>query len=103
MEKRRRDPALGGAAQERLDKSITYVRNNLSRMDYAQRLSGKHPIASGVTEAACGLIIKDRMCNRGMRWSLRTAQHIITLRSLIKSTGNGWKNFWSSAFGQAIN
>jgi hypothetical protein len=38
-----------------------------------------------------------------MRWSLRTAQHIITLRSLIKSTGNGWKNFWSSAFGQAIN
>ena len=103
MEKRRRDPALGGAAQERLDKSITYWRNNLSRMDYAQRLRGKHPIASGVTEAACGLIIKDRMCNRGMRWSLRTAQHIITLRSLIKSTGNVWKTFWSSAFGQTMN
>jgi hypothetical protein len=55
MEKRRRDPALGEAARERLDKSITYLRHNLSRMDYAERLRGNHPIASGVTEAACGL------------------------------------------------
>ena len=103
MEKRRRDPALGEAARERLDKSITYFGNNLSRMDYAERLRGNHPIASGVTEAACGLIIKDRMCNRGMRWSLRTAQHIITLRSLIKSTGGGWQNFWKSAFSNPVN
>ena len=103
MEKRRGDPALGGAARERLDKSITYFRNNLSRMDYAERLRGNHPIASGVTEAACGLIIKDRMCNRGMRWSLRTAQHLITLRSLIKSTGDGWPNFWKSAFATPVN
>ena len=42
-------------------------------MDDPQRWRGKHPIGSGVTEAACGLIIKDRMGNRGMRWSLRTA------------------------------
>lgn len=102
MEQRRRDPALSGAARERLDKSSTYFRNNLSRMDYAERLRGNHPIASGVTEAACGLIIKDRMCNRGMRWSLRTAQHIITLRSIIKTTGNSWKNFWKLAFNKPV-
>ena len=103
MEKRRRDPALGEAARERLDKSITYLRHNLSRMDYAERLRGNHPIAGGVTEAACGLIIKDRMCNRGRRWSLRTAQHLITLRSLIKSTGGGWQNFWKSSFSNPVN
>ena len=103
MAKRRNHPAPGGAAGERLDKSITYFRNNLSRMDYAERLRGNHPIASGVTEAACGLIIKDRMCNRGMRWSLRTAQHIITLRSLIKTTGNAWHNFWKLAFNVPVN
>ena len=71
-------------------------------MDYAQRLRGKHPIASGVTEAACGLIIKDRMCNRDMRWGLRTAQHIITLRSLIKTTGDCWQNFWKLAFNKPV-
>lgn len=98
MEKRRRLPSLSETVQARLDKSITYYRYNLLRMDYADRLREKHPIASGVTEAACGLIIKDRMCNRGMRWSLRTAQHLITLRSLIKSTGNGWENFWTQNF-----
>ena len=103
MEQRRRDPALSGTARERLDKSSTYFRNNLSRMDYAERLRGNHPIASGVTEAACGLIIKDRMCNRGMRWSRRTAQHIITLRSLINTTGNSWKNFWKLAFNKPVN
>lgn len=90
--------ALGDAAQARLEKSVTYYRHNVCRMDYAQRLEAKHPIASGVTESACGLIIKDRMCNRGMRWSLRTAQHIITLRSLIKTTGNAWRNFWKQHF-----
>jgi hypothetical protein len=89
---------LGEMALIRLEKAVTYYRNNVGRMDYAQRLKAKHPIASGVTEAACGLIIKDRMCNRGMRWSLRTAQHIITLRSLIKTTGNSWENFWKQAF-----
>ena len=101
MEQRRQHAetgALGDAALARLEKSVTYYRNNLGRMDYAQRLTTRHPIASGVTEAACGLIIKDRMCNRGMRWSLRTAQHIITLRSLIKTTGNAWQNFWKQAF-----
>jgi len=103
MEKCRRQPALSETVRERLDRSITYFRNNLSRMDYAQRLREKHPIASGVTEAACGLIIKDRMCNRGMRWSLRTAQHIITLRSIIKTTGNGWQNFWKLAFSMPVN
>jgi hypothetical protein len=89
-------------AGERLEKAVTYFKNNLDRMDYAAKVRGHHPIGSGVTEAACGLIIKDRMCNRGMRWSLRTAQHIITLRSIINTTANCWQNFWTSAFSNPI-
>ena len=96
MKKRRQHSLLGEGAGKWLDKAITYFENNLFRMDYAARLRGHHPIGSGVTEAACGLIIKDRMSN--LRWSLRTAQHIITLRSIIKTTGNCWENFWKSAF-----
>jgi hypothetical protein len=96
MLKRRRHPALGEVARERLDQAITYFQNNLFRMDYAERVREHHPIGSGVTEAACGLIIKDRLSN--LRWSQRTAQHIITLRAIIKTTGNCWENFWKSAF-----
>ena len=100
MKKRRRNATLGEVAGERLDKAITYFQNNLFRMDYAERVRENHPIGSGVTEAACGLIIKDRMSN--LRWSLRTAQHIITLRSIIKSTGNCWENFWKLAFNSPV-
>lgn len=89
-------------AGERVEKAVTYFENNIERMDYAANVRDHHPIGSGVTEAACGLIIKDRMCNRGMRWSLRTAQHIITLRSIINTTANCWQNFWTSAFSNPI-
>ena len=89
-------------AGERLEKAVTYFANNLERMNYAANVRDHHPIGSGVTEAACGLIIKDRMCNRGMRWSRRTAQHIITLRSIINTTANCWQNFWTSAFSNPI-
>lgn len=89
-------------AGERLAKAVTYFENNLERMDYAGKVRDHHPIGSGVTEAACGLIIKDRMCNRGMRWSLRSAQHIITLRSIINTTADCWQSFWKAAFSNPI-
>lgn len=90
------------AAVEKLHKAITYFSNNIDRMNYAAGLRRHQPIASGVTEAACGLIIKDRLCGRGMRWSIRMAQHIITLRSMIASTGNVWENFWKKMFPGSI-
>jgi hypothetical protein len=33
-----------------------------------------------------------------MRWSLRMAQHTITLRTIITTTAECWQNFWKSAF-----
>ena len=85
-------------AADLLKKAVTCFTNNLERMDYAARGREHQPIGSGVTEAACGLIIKDRMCGRGMRWSLRMAQHIITLRSIISTTAQCWQNFWKTNF-----
>jgi hypothetical protein len=93
---------LSAASAELLQKAVTYFSNNLERMDYASRVREKKPIGSGVTEAACGLIIKDRMCGRGMRWSLRMAQHIITLRSLIATTAQCWQTFWKTTFARPV-
>lgn len=102
MKSRRETTALSTANEELLHKAITYFSNNLGRMDYAARLRDHQPIASGVTESACGLIIKDRLCGRGMRWTLRMAQHIITLRSLIATTAQCWQNFWRTNFARPI-
>jgi len=55
-----------------------------------------------VTESACGLIIKDRLCGRGMRWTVRMAQHMITLRSIIATTANCWQNFWKTNFAKSM-
>ena len=102
MESRQANSTLSDACAELLQKAITYFSNNLERMDYAARLRDHHPIASGVTESACGLIIKDRLCGRGMRWTLRMAQHIITLRSLIATTAQCWQNFWKTSFARPM-
>jgi hypothetical protein len=38
-------------------------------MDYAARVAAKEPIGSGVTEAACKVIVKQRLCGSGMKCS----------------------------------
>jgi hypothetical protein len=35
-------------------------------MDYAGRVAANEPIGSGVTEAACKVIVKQRLCGSGM-------------------------------------
>jgi len=102
MKSRQKTTLLSAASAELLQKAITYFSNNLERMAYAARVRRHLPIGSGVTEAACGLIIKDRMCGRGMRWTLRMAQHIITLRSIISTTAQCWQTFWKQNFARAI-
>jgi hypothetical protein len=93
--------ALGRASgRQALEKAISYFRNHLPRMNYALHLAMGLPIGSGVTEAACKSIVKERMCGSGMKWSSYGAQHILALRTLIKTNGR-WNQFWEkvSRFG----
>ena len=81
------------AVAEDVEKTITYLNNQRERMDYhLYRLMGL-PIGSGVTEAACKCIAKQRLCGSGMRWQLEGAQEVLSLRALIKSSGR-WEQFW---------
>ena len=79
-----------------LESAITYFKNNIvaSRMNYAEAVAANQPIGSGVTEAACKTIVKQRLCKSGMRWKDKGAASILSLRSLIHSTGR-WEQFWS--------
>jgi hypothetical protein len=52
---------------------------------YQVYLSKGWPIASGVIEGACRHLIKDRMDRTGARWSLKGAEAVLKIRSLVSS------------------
>jgi len=82
--------------QKSLGSAITYFTNNIekSRMDYAESVTLNYPIGSGVTEAACKTIVKQRLGQSGMQWKDKGAGIILSLRALAHSTGR-WEQFWS--------
>lgn len=78
--------------QETLHKAITYFSNQGVRMNYASLVAQALPIGSGVTEAACKMIVKQRFCQSGMKWRQKGASIILSLRTLERS--NRWEQFW---------
>jgi hypothetical protein len=77
-----------------LQKVITYFQNHYKQMNYARQIKDGMPIGSGVTEAACKELIKQRLCNSGMRWKEGGASAVIAIRSLVL-TGDRWQQFWN--------
>jgi len=67
-------------------------KNNKHRMPYARFLKNGWPIGSGPVEAACKSVVKTRLCRSGMRWSRTGGQHILSLRTLVKS--DRWDETW---------
>jgi hypothetical protein len=86
--------------RKKLQSAITYFSNHLHQMNYADYAEAGYPIGSGVTEAACKTLVKQRLCCSGMRWTPAGAQTILSLRALVK-TDCRWDQFWQkiSQFG----
>jgi hypothetical protein len=80
--------------KEEIGTAITYFKNHLDQMNYHSYLSQKIPIGSGVIEAACKVIIKQRMCNSGMRWTNEGAKNVLVLRCFNETDGK-WNQFWN--------
>lgn len=93
MEEFQQRPRLSKRAREELETSLTYFRNHKHQMNYARYQAKGWPIGSGVTEAACKTLVKQRLCESGMRWKEKGAAVVLSLRSLIRSTGR-WQQFW---------
>jgi hypothetical protein len=77
-------------------RAITYFANQsgAGRMDYASRVEANEPIGSGVTEAACKVIVKQRLCGSGMKWKEPGAAAVLSLRCL-SHTPERWDQFWA--------
>ena len=80
--------------QENLNAAVTYFRNHLHQMNYAAYRENHYPIGSGVTEAACKTVIKQRLCCSGMRWKETGAAVVLSLRTLVL-TPTRWNQFWN--------
>jgi hypothetical protein len=81
---------------EEVGRAITYFANQsgAGRMDYATRVTAAEPIGSGVTEAACKVIVKQRLCGSGMKWTEEGAAVVLSLRAL-SYTPERWSQFWA--------
>ena len=79
-----------------LSKAISYFENNDTedRMQYYKFADSALPIGSWATEAACKVIVKERMCKSGMRWKNDGAKIVLVTRCLHETDGR-WEQFWN--------
>ena len=80
--------------REDVERSITYFQNHQHQMGYYRYRKKNWPIGSGVIEAACKVIIKQRLCNSGMKWTDSGAKNVLAIRCFDKSDGM-WEQFWN--------
>jgi len=82
--------------QAELGAAITYFTNQVKagRMDYPPLVGSHIPIGSGVTEAACKVLVKQRLCGSGMKWKEPGAAAVLSVRCLTYTTGR-WSQFWA--------
>jgi hypothetical protein len=72
--------------------TIGYYQRNLPYMRYDAYLTHGWPIGTGVVEGACGHVVKDRMEQAGMRWTVEGAQAMLDLRT-VRVNGD-WDAYW---------
>jgi hypothetical protein len=84
---------LKGEALKAVTTACNYFEKNAERMRYDEYLRAGYPIASGVIEGACRHLIKDRMEQGGMRWTLAGAEAMLNVRSV--SASSEWEDFGS--------
>jgi hypothetical protein len=82
---------LTGQARKDVTTACNYFEKNAQRMRYNEYLKAGYPIASGVIEGACRHVIKDRMEQGGMRWTLAGAEAMLNVRSVCASSE--WEEF----------
>ena len=88
-----RRASLSQKARDDAYSAWTYFNNHRHQMDYPGFLAEHLPIGSGVTEAACKRLVKQRLCASGMRWKTKGAKIVLSLRALTQTVGR-WTQFW---------
>jgi hypothetical protein len=73
---------LRGSKRKVVKAAVEYLANNRAHLRYDEYLAAGYPIGSGVAEGACRHLVKDRMEQTGMRWTVEGAQGMLHVRAL---------------------
>jgi hypothetical protein len=82
---------LSGPRRRVVRSALQYLGNNRAHMRYDEYLAAGYPIGSGVAEGACRHLVKDRMEQTGMRWTVEGAQAMLHVRALYLN--DQWEEF----------
>jgi hypothetical protein len=84
-------PDLSSSKKATIRTVVGYYENNRQHMRYDEYLAAGYPIGSGVAEGACRHLVKDRLEQTGMRWTVNGAQAMLHTRAIYL---NGqWDDF----------
>lgn len=84
------------AARQAQADVVRYFRNHLEGMDYPAYRQQGWQIGSGPTEAACKVVVADRLKGSGMRWAIAGAHDVSRLRGLLLNGPQGWDAYWKA-------
>lgn len=82
---------LSGPKKKVVRSAVEYLANNREHMRYDEYLAAGYPIGSGVAEGACRHLVKDRLEQTGMRWTVAGAQAMLHVRALYLN--DQWEDF----------
>jgi hypothetical protein len=91
LRKRLRTEKLSGQRRKVVRSAVEYLANNREHMRYDEYLAAGYPIGSGVAEGACRHLVKDRMEQTGMRWTVEGAQAMLHVRALYLN--DQWEDY----------
>jgi len=91
LRRRLKAEKLGGQRRKVVRSALEYLGNNKAHMRYDEYLAAGYPIGSGVAEGACRHLVKDRMEQTGMRWTVGGAQAMLYVRALYLN--DQWEEF----------
>jgi hypothetical protein len=94
MHRCRQLTAVGSDERYIVDNAIKYFRFHRDRMRYPDFIARGLPIGSGPVEAAAKNIVQARLKRSGMRWSRDGGQHVLDLRTFLKS--GRWEPMWNT-------
>ena len=79
---------------EEVEKALGYFEANRQRMRYSYFRGLGIFVGSGAVEAGCRTVVAQRMKLSGMRWSVRGAAAIVSLRAQASSGPTRWQEIW---------
>jgi hypothetical protein len=86
-------------SKKEIEKVINYFSNHNEDMDYENyEIKNGFKIGSGVVEGACKYVVGVRFKRNGMRWTVKDANFILSLRSLILN--NRLEYYFKTRFGK---